>query len=674
MSKISGEDLTMAANVLRGLSMDAVQKANSGHPGMPMGMAEVAAVLWLKYLKHAPFDPTWPDRDRFVLSAGHGSVLLYSLLHLAGYDLPKSELMQFRQWESRTPGHPEYGVTPGVETTTGPLGQGCGNAVGMALTECMLADRFNAPTFHPVDHYTYVICGDGDLMEGVSHEVFSLAGHLGLNKLIVFYDSNRITIEGSTDLTYSDDVKRRFQAYNWNVIEIDAHDINQIEKAIKKARREKLRPTIIISHSHIAQGSPNMHDSHEAHGAPLGEEEVAATKRNLGLPEDQLFYVPQHVAEVFDSRRKQLDRKARKWRREVKKHMAADLDWAERWRTFHENRLPDDLEAALPRFDLDKPLATRSASGKVIQALARVVPQLVGGSADLAPSTKTLIDGSSSVRPGSFTGRNLHFGVREHAMGAVLNGMAIHGGLRVYGSTFFVFADYCRPSIRLAALMKLPVTYVFTHDSFHVGEDGPTHQPVEQLSSLRCMPGITLIRPCDPTETSAAWLAALRNQGGPTALLLTRQNLPVIDRQSHPPASSLERGAYALWQSGHGAPQAILLASGSEVHLALDAAKDLSSEYNIRVVSIPSWELFERQPTLYRDDVLPPVCKTRLAIEAASSLGWERYTGDAGRTLAVNHFGASAPSKVLAEKFGFTTAHIVAMLREMLVAGPEITT
>lgn len=665
MSKISVEQFSSAANVIRGLSMDGVQKANSGHPGMPMGMADLASVLWLKYLKHSPSNPDWPDRDRFVLSAGHGSMLLYSMLHLSGYDLPVSELMRFRQLHSRTPGHPEYGETIGVETTTGPLGQGCGNSVGMALAESMLAARFNSPEFQAVDHYTYVICGDGDLMEGISHEAFSLAGHLGLNKLIVFYDSNDITIEGSTSLAYSDDVKKRFQGYKWNVLDIDAHDYSQIDKAIAKARREKNRPTIVICRSHIAMGSPNMRDSHEAHGAPLGEDEVRATKRNLGLPENEEFYVPEQVRDLFDTRRKQLDRKARKWQRELKKHAEANPEWGARWKTFQEDLLPEDLEASLPAFDPAKPVATRSASGKVIQSIAAAMPQFVGGSADLAPSNKTLIDDAESVGPDSFGGKNLHFGIREHGMGAILNGMALHGGLRVYGATFFVFADYFRPSIRLAALMKIPVIYVLTHDSFYVGEDGPTHEPVEHIPSLRCMPNMTVIRPADPTEAAAAWVAALKNRKGPTALLLTRQDLPVIDREKYPAASNVERGAYVLWQSADGLPELMLLASGSEVSLAMQAAQQLASECNVRVVSMPSWELFEAQPETYREGVLPPACRNRLAIEAAIPMGWEKYVGDSGRIAAMSGYGASAPYKELVREFGFTEQNIVSLAREM---------
>ena len=666
MSKITTEELTLVANTIRGLAIDGVQKAKSGHPGMPMGMADVAAVLFLQVLEHAPNRPDWPDRDRFVLSAGHGSMLLYSLLHLSGYDLPLSELASFRQWGSLTPGHPEAGHTPGVETTTGPLGQGCGNAVGMALAERMLAARFNTETLKPVDHYTYAIAGDGDLMEGLSHEAFSLAGHLGLNKLIVFYDDNRITIEGSTDLAYSDDVKRRFQGYNWNVLEIDAHDYDQIERALRRARREKTRPTIIISHSHIGQGSPNKHDTSSAHGEPLGDEEVAATKQNLGLPPDQAFHVPARVRELFDTRLRSLKRKASKWDRQFKTYAEQYPAQAAAWHSALADELPEDLESCLPVFDPEKAVATRSASGKVIQALAKAIPHLVGGAADLAPSTKTLIDASAHIGPGHFEGQNLHFGVREHAMGAIMNGMALHGGFRVFGATFFVFADYCRPAIRLAALIGLPVVYVFTHDSFFVGEDGPTHQPVEQLASLRCIPNMTSIRPADPTETGAAWMAALKNRTGPTALLLTRQNLAVIDRATYPPASNVEKGAYVLYQSGPGTPDVILLASGSEVSLALEAAQALASRSNVRVVSMPSWALFEKQTDAYKREVLPPDCTTRLAIEAGVALGWDRYVGDSGRTLCMTRFGASAPYQVLSEKFGYTVDNVVSIITEML--------
>lgn len=666
--KFTNDDLALAANTIRGLSMDGVQKAKSGHPGMPMGMADIAAVLWLKHLNHSPADPKWPDRDRFVLSNGHGSMLLYSLLHLSGHDLPISELESFRQWGSRTPGHPENELTEGVETTTGPLGQGIANAVGMALAERMLAARFNSDTYAPVNHYTYVFCGDGCLMEGISHEACSLAGHLGLHKIVLFYDDNHITIEGSTDLAYSDDVAKRFQGYHWNVIRTDAHDLDQIDKAIRKARRSQDKPTIIIARSHIGKGSPNKVDTAAAHGEPLGDDEVKASKRNLGLPEDRSFTVPERVREVFAARARSLNRKASAWRRAFNSFSKSSPDKAAEWNRFHSNEVPADLESLMPKFDPAVPVATRVASGKVIQALAKAVPALVGGSADLAPSTRTLMDGVDSVGRGAFAGRNLHFGVREHAMCSLMNGVALHGGLRVFGATFFVFADYCRPAIRLAALMKLPVIYVFTHDSFYVGEDGPTHEPVEHAASLRCMPGMTVIRPSDPTETAAAWVAAMKHKDGPVALLLTRQNLAVVDRARHPAASNLEKGAYVLTQTGPGRPDLIIIASGSEVQLALDAAAALKGEAVVRVVSMPSWELFERQPASYRNEVLPPECRVRLAVEAAVSFGWERYVGIDGRVIGLNRFGASAPFKVLAEKFGFTAANVTGVARAMITA------
>jgi transketolase len=657
--KLTNEDVLLAANTIRGLAMDGVQKAKSGHPGMPMGMADVASVLFLKHLDVCPSNPAWINRDRFVLSAGHGSMLLYSLLHLAGYDLPMSELQSFRQWGSLTPGHPEAGHTPGVETTTGPLGQGSANAVGMALAERMLAERFNTPDQTLIDHRTYCIAGDGCLMEGISHEAFSLAGHLKLNKLVLFYDS---------DLAVSDDVKHRFLGYNWRVIEVDAHDVDAIDRAIRRAKRETEKPVIIVCTSHIGKGSPNKQDSHAAHGEPLGDEEIALTKRALGLPENEKFYVSDRVREVFAARHDAMRRRERRWQRELKSALAADPAKAGLWAQFFEDRIPADLESRLPAFPVETPVATRVAGGKIMNALAAAVPQLVGGSADLAPSTRTLFSGSESVSAGHFGGRNLHFGVREHAMCAVMNGMALHGGLRMFGATFFVFVDYCRPSVRLAALMNLPVIYVFTHDSYAVGEDGPTHEPIEQLASLRCIPNMTVLRPADATETGAAWVAALRNTHGPTALLLTRQNLDVINRSVYPAASNLEKGAYTLWQSEEGMPQALLIASGSEVELALAAAKQLATECRVRVVSMPSWELFERQSAAYRSEILPSACPVKVAVEAGSPMGWEKYVGNEGRVIGLNHFGASAPYKVLSEKFGFTVAHVVETVRSARAA------
>jgi transketolase len=659
------KDLLPAANTIRGLAMDAVQKANSGHPGMPMGMADVAATLFLEHLNHCPVNPQWVNRDRFVLSGGHGSMLLYSLLHLSGYGLPLEELKAFRQWDSKTPGHPEYGHTVGVETTSGPLGQGCGNAVGMALAERMLAARFNTGAFLPVDHYTYVFCGDGDMMEGLSHEAFSLAGHLGLHKLIVFYDYNRITIEGATSLAYSDDVRKRFLGYRWNVLEIDGHNYDEIEKALVAAKAEKERPTLIITHTHIAHGAPNLHDTAKAHGEPIGADEVKAAKLNLGLPEDQDFHVPEEVYALFTARARELEAKAAAWETDFHKYRAAHPDRAQLWDQHFHPTLPADLPAQMPEFDPAKPVATRAAGGKAMQKLAKLLPALVGGAADLAPSTRTLLEEFPSVAPGSFGGRNLHFGVREHAMAAILNGLALHGGFRVFGATFFVFSDYCRPALRLSAMMRLPVIYVFTHDSFYVGEDGPTHEPVEQTMSLRLIHGLTVIRPADAAETAAAWIAALQNTSGPTAILLTRHNLPVIDRKVCAPAALLEKGAYTLWQSAPGHPQVLLIATGSEVQLALDAAKLLASEAVVRVVSMPSWELFDRQSAAYRAEVLPEKCAVKVALEAGTTLGWEKYVGAKGRMVGLNRFGASAPYKVLAEKFGFTPARVAALVREM---------
>ena len=658
-------DINLIANTIRGLAMDGVQRANSGHPGMPMGTADFASILFLKVLKHCPSNPKWDNRDRYVQSAGHGSMLLYSLLHLFGYGLTLDELKNFRQWGSRTPGHPEYGVTPGVETSTGPLGQGCGNAVGMALAEAMLAAKFNRDGFPVVDHYTYVIAGDGDFMEGISHEAFSLAGHLGLHKLIVFYDSNRITIEGGTDLAYSDNVRKRFEGYNWNVLEIDGHDPEAIEQALRDARQEKQRPTVIIGHTHIARGSPHLHDSAESHGSPLGVAEVKATKQAIGIPPDQDFWIPDEAKAVFDERRRELDKEQEEWDRLFTAYEKAYPELATEYKKQLLNEIPD-LKSCIPEFDLAKPLATRQASGTVLQKLAKALPQLVGGSADLGPSNNTGLKGYPSVSRTNYNGRNLHFGIREHAMGAIMNGMALHGGLIVYGGTFMVFSDYFKPSIRLAAMMGLPVIYVLTHDSIFVGEDGPSHQPIEQLAALRSIHNLTVIRPADATETAAAWLVALNNRKGPTALILTRQALPILDRTQYPTAEQLEKGAYILWQSEPGVPEVILIATGSEVSLALDAAHRLAKDgKKVRVVSMPCDRLFDQQSLSYREDVLPPCCTRRLVIEAASAFGWDKYLGPNGRKLCLDHFGASAPAKVLAYEFGFTVENVVKMVGSM---------
>ncbi len=665
--KANPEELAKAATIIRGLSMDGVQKANSGHPGMPMGMADIAAVLWLNHLNHSPDALDWPDRDRFMLSGGHGSMLIYSLLHLSGYEVSNTDLQNFRQWESCTPGHPEYGDTPGVEVTTGPLGQGCGNAVGFALAERMLAARINTEDHTLVDHYSYVFAGDGDLMEGISHEAFSMAGHLGLNKLVLFFDSNRITIDGSTDISCSDDVKRRFQAYNWNVLQIDGHDYDQIDKAIRKARRQTEKPTIIVCETHIGFGSPNKVDTSSAHGEPLGEAEVIATKQNLGLPVDKPFYVSDEVKELFDTRRRSLKRVYNRWVRARKAYGEAEPEKAAEWEAGLSLALPEDLESRLPEFPADKAIATRSSSSKVMQAIAEALPYFVGGSADLAASNKTTLVGMGDVSAGNFEGRNLNFGIREHGMCAIMNGMSLHGGLRVFGATFLIFLDYCRPAVRLAALMKQPVTYVFTHESIFLGEDGPTHQPVEHLAILRATPNVTMIRPADATETAAAWVATLKNTTGPTLLALSRQNLPTFDRSVFPAASQVEKGAYVLWESVPGQnPDVILMASGSEVHLILESAQELGDTANVRVVSFPSWELFEKQADTYKESVLPSACTRRLAVEAASSFGWARYVGTEGGTICLDRFGASAPAEELAAHFGFTVQAVTSAVRAMI--------
>ena len=658
-----------AADTLRGLAIDGVQKANSGHPGMPLGAADMAAVLFLNFMRHDPADPAWPNRDRYVQSAGHGSMLLYSLLHLSGYDVTLDDLKQFRQWGSRTPGHPEYGHTPGVETTAGPLGQGCGVAVGMALAEAMLAARFNRDGFPIVDHRTFVIAGDGDLMEGVSHEAFSLAGHLGLNKLVVLYDSNRITIEGSTDLACSDDVRRRFEGYRWNVLEIDGHDHEAIEAALTSACAERERPTLIVCRTHIGKGSPNQQDTAECHGSPLGAEEIRLVKRGMGFPEDQAFYIPEDVRATFAARAKDWAEQAARWAALMKAYESAHPAEAAEYRRFLAGELPAGWENGWPAFDPAKSLATRQASGAVLQHLAASVPNLVGGSADLAPSNNTLLKKQASVGPRSFAGRNLHFGIREHGMGAVINGLALHGGWRVYGATFLVFSDYMKPAIRMAAMMGLPVVYVFTHDSIFLGEDGPTHQPVEQLAALRAIPNLVVIRPADAAETAAAWKTALLRRDGPTALLLTRQAVPELERTGEAPADLVAQGAYVLWQSAPGVPELVLVGSGSETLLALKAGQTLAAEgRRVRVVSMPSWELFERQPAGVREQVLPAACVRRLAVEAASPLGWDRYVGPGGRVVGISGYGASAPAGTLAREFGFTADRVAQAARELLNA------
>ncbi len=658
-------NINLVANTIRGLSMDGVQAANSGHPGMPMGMADVAAVLWTQYLKHNPENPNWADRDRFILSCGHGSMLIYSLLNLSGYDLPIEELKNFRQWGSKTAGHPEYGHTVGVETTTGPLGQGSTNAVGMAIAEKMLDVRYNTADQKVVDHYTYVIASEGEFEEGVSHEAFSFAGNHGLGKMIVFYDQNFISIEGDTHITYTDDVQKRMEAYGWQVQEIDGHNTDEIAAAIEAAQAENAKPSVIICNTKIGFGSPNKEGSHDCHGAPLGEDEVLATKKNLGISAEK-FFVPQEVRDVFAARLAVLKETEAAWNETFAAWTAANAERSAAWTAAMNGDLPD-LTGKLPEFEAGSSLATRASSGKVIQALAKEIPYLVGGSADLAPSNNTYMAGCGDIGKDAFEGRNFHYGVRELGMAAVMNGVQLHGGFRIFGGTFLVFADYVRPAARLAALMGIPVIYVFTHDSFCVGEDGPTHQPIETIASLRMIHNMTVLRPADATETVVAWQAALENKTGPTALCLTRQNLPTLDRSVFPSAENVRKGAYTLWQSGEGTPDLLMLATGSEVEITLAAAQKLGEEgQNVRVVSMPSWELFEKQDEAYQESVLPDACAKRMAVEAGTSFGWERYVGRRGALVAKNDFGASAPFKVLLEKFGFTTENVYEKAKALL--------
>jgi transketolase len=646
----------LCINTLRTLAVDAVQKANSGHPGMPMGAADIAYVLWTRFLKHNPNDPDWPDRDRFVLSAGHGSMLLYGLLHLTGYDLSLGALKTFRQLGSRTPGHPEYGLTPGVETTTGPLGQGFANGVGMAIAERFLVATFNRPDLALFNHYTYGIVSDGDLMEGISHEAASLAGHLGLGKLIYLYDDNEISIEGSTDITFTESVSERFRAYDWHVQEVDAYDLEAVEEAILAAQEATDKPSLIVCSTHIGYGAPNKQDTAEVHGAPLGEDEVRWTKEVLGWPAEAQFLIPAQALAVF---RRAVDegRTAQaEWEDRFDRYAEAYPDLAATLRRLWAGELPDAWRDGLPAFCPDDgPLATRKASGAVLNAVAGRLPTLIGGSADLAPSTKTYLTGYDDFQKGTPAGRNLRFGVREHAMGAILNGLALHGELIPYGGTFLIFTDYMRPTIRLAAMMGLPVIYVWTHDSVWIGEDGPTHQPVEQLPGLRAIPNLHVIRPADANETVAAWRVALERRDGPTGLVLTRQSLPILERSEAAGADGLERGAYVISEAGEGSPEVILIATGSEVHLAVEARLILAEAgVKARVVSMPCWKRFEAQPESYRSHVLPPEITVRLAIEAAAPLGWDRYVGPGGDVIGIERFGASAPYRDLMQKFGFT--------------------
>lgn len=660
-----------AINTLRFLSVDAVQQANSGHPGLPMGDAAIAYTIWTRHLRFNPQNPDWPNRDRFVLSGGHGSMLLYSLLYLTGFDLSLEELKHFRQWGSKTPGHPEVGLTPGVETTTGPLGQGFANGVGMAIVEKHLASMFNQPGYEIIDHLVYAIVTDGDLMEGVSAEAASLAGHLKLGKLIYFYDDNRITIDGSTDLTFTEDRAARFSAYGWQVIQVpDGNDVNRIDQAIQEAKKDA-RPSLIICRTHIGYGLPTRQDTNKAHGEPPGEAELNGAKIKLGWPLEPRFFVPEDVLQFFRQKTKLGTEAEEKWNKKFEKYSHKYPDQAHELKRRLECRLPQNWENNLPIFAPDiKGIATRVASGKAINNMFDCLPELIGGSADLTPSTITWMQNSKSFQFENPTGRNFHFGVREHAMGAIVNGMALHKGVIPFGATFMVFSDYMRPAIRISAFSKIPSIWVFTHDSIGLGEDGPTHQPVEHLASLRAIPDLVVIRPADANEVSEAWKVAINRRNGPTVLALSRQALPILDRTKFNSAQGLNQGAYVLADLGIGKPQIILMASGSEVTLITDAGLLLAEAgVNVRLVSFPSWELFEAQDYEVQNLVLPPEVKIRLAVEAGVTQGWERWVGSQGKVLGIDRFGASAPYKTIFEKFGLTVNHITEMAKNLLGIG-----
>jgi transketolase len=671
-------------DTLRFLSVDMVQKADSGHPGLPLDAAPMAYVLWTRFLKHHPANPLWADRDRFVLSAGHGSALLYSLLHVTGYGLTIDDLKQFRQWGSRTPGHPERGHTPGVEVTTGPLGQGLANAVGLAIAEAQLAGTYNRDGHAVVDHRTWVIVSDGDLMEGVAAEAASLAGHLKLGKLVCLYDDNEVSLSAGTAITFTEDKTKRFEAYGWQTIRVDdGNDVEALDRALAAAVAETERPTMILVRTHLGYGSPKQ-DSFKAHGSPLGDKEVAATKAKLGWPAEPAFLVPEAAARKFGEAKDQGAQAEGAWNERMRAYAQAFPEQSRELEARLRGELSPDWQAALPRFPADaKGLSTRVAGKQILAAIAAKLPALVGGSADLDPSTFTNLVGQGDFGPVpaadarkiegaddggiSWAGRNLHFGVREHAMGAIVNGLAAHGGFIPYGSTFLIFSDYMRPAIRLAALQKLHALHVFTHDSVALGEDGPTHQPIEQLASLRAIPGLTVIRPADANETVAAWKVALTLRERPALLVLTRQDVPTLDRDKHPSADGLAKGAYVLAGGGHAEPDLILIASGSEVGLIVAAAQTLGQEgVKVRCVSMPSWDLFEAQPPAYRESVLPPAVTRRLAVEAGSTQGWDRYVGSHGDVIGIDHFGASAPAKTLLEEFGFSAANVVARARTLL--------
>jgi len=667
MNLTQNEIEQLGINTIRTLAIDAIQKANSGHPGMPMGCAPIAYLLYAKIMKHNPANPLWFNRDRFVLSAGHGSMLLYSILHLTGYGITLDDLKNFRQWGSITPGHPEYGLTPGVETTTGPLGQGFANAVGMAVAQKHMQAKFNKENFELINHKIYSIAGDGCLMEGISHEAASFAGHNKLDSLIVFYDSNGITIDGNTSLSCSDDVEKRFEAYGWFVQKVnDVNNLAELEKAVKAAQGQKDKPSLIIASTHIGFGSPNKQDKESAHGSPLGEEEVKLTKKNYGWDENLQFHVPEEVQKMFASMKIKFENYEIQWNKMLEKYSEEYPAEGKLLKDLIGGNYGNEWKTKLPKFeDASKRLATRAASGKVINAISPVLQALIGGSADLAPSNNTKVDNEPAFSPAHYEGRNFHFGVREHAMGAIMNGMSVYGSLIPYGGTFLVFSDYMRHALRVASLSHMKVIYIFTHDSIGLGEDGPTHQPVEQIASLRAIPNLTVIRPADANETSYAWQAAIETDG-PTALILSRQALPVYDRAKVSSAEGVLKGGYVMKDSA-GKPAVILVATGSEVELALKAADALEKEnISARVVNLASWELFEKQSAEYKESVIPKDVKARLSIEAGVKFGWKEYTGSYGDSISIEKYGASAPDKILFEKYGFTVENVVQKVKNLI--------
>jgi len=657
-----------AINTIRFLSADAIQKANSGHPGLPMGTAALAYSLWTRHLRHNPSNPKWPNRDRFILSGGHGSMLLYSLLHLTGYALSLDELKKFRQWGSLTPGHPEYGLTPGVETTTGPLGQGFGNGIGFAIAEAHLAAIYNRPDFPIIDHYTYGLVTDGDLMEGVVAEAASLAGHLQLGKVIYLYDDNRISIDGSTDLAFTEDRGARFEAYGWQVLKVDdGNDVEAVDLAIQNAKKDS-RPSLIICRTHIGFGLPTKQDTAAAHGSPPGDEELDAAKKAQNWPIEPRFYIPEEVLDSFRQALGKGGESENHWNDLFNSYSVEYPAEAAELKRRLAGNLPENWENSIPEFPADaKGMATRAASGKVLNSIAAVVPELMGGSADLAPSTKTWLEGIPDFQVGQYQGRNFHFGVREHGMGAVINGMAYHGGIIPYGGTFLVFSDYMRPAVRISALSHIQSIWVYTHDSIGVGEDGPTHQPVEHLAALRAIPNLVVLRPGDANEAAQSWAIALRRKDGPTVMALSRQSMSVLDRSLYSPAEGVERGAYVLVDIGDKDPDLILMASGSEVDLIIKAGQKLAAEgINVRLVSFPSWELFRKQDQVYQDSVINPDLKARLAVEAGISLGWREWVGDLGIIMAVDRYGASAPAGQIYEEFGLTVENVIKKSEELL--------